>query len=245
MGELGLTVGAQVLVAEAAHNLEVLVVAGHHEQLLERLRRLGQGVELVGVHAARHDEVARAFGRGAHQIGGLDFEEALGIEEAANLLGHLVAQDEVALQRRTAQVEVAVLHPQVVTAVRDLLDGEGRGQRLVEDVDLLGRHLDVARRHLGVLRRTLDDAARDLDDELASQTGGRLACLGRGVLLDDNLRDAVAVAQVDEGHRPEVSHFLHPPCQGDALVDVFDSQGAARMGSVHGAIEFVFVRILL
>ena len=46
--ELGLTVGAQVLVAEAAHDLEIFVVAGHHQQLLERLRRLGQGVELVG-----------------------------------------------------------------------------------------------------------------------------------------------------------------------------------------------------
>ena len=60
--ELGLAVGAQVFVAEAAHDLEILVVAGDHQQLLERLRRLGQGVELVGRHAARHDEVAGASG---------------------------------------------------------------------------------------------------------------------------------------------------------------------------------------
>ena len=152
-----------------------------------------------------------------------------------------MAQDEVALQGRAAQVEVAVLHPQVIAAVRHLFDGEGRGLRLVEDGDLLGRHLDVARGHLGVLRRTFDYPARDLDDELAAQSGRSLAGRSRRVLLDDNLGDAVAVAQVDEGHRTEISHFLHPPCQGDALVDVSGSQTAARMGSVHGDMGFVFV----
>ena len=37
LGELGLAVGAQVLVAKAAHDLIVAVQAAHHEQLLEEL----------------------------------------------------------------------------------------------------------------------------------------------------------------------------------------------------------------
>ena len=45
LGELGLAVGAEVLVAEAAGDLEVVLDAGDHEQLLVLLRRLGQGVE--------------------------------------------------------------------------------------------------------------------------------------------------------------------------------------------------------
>lgn len=232
--EFGLTVGAQVFVAEAAHDLEILVVSGYHEQLLERLRRLGQGVELVGVHAARHHEVAGTLGRGAHQVGGFDLEETLGVEEAADLLGHLVAQDHVALQGRTPQVEVAVFHAQVVAAVRILLDGEGGRLRLVEHRDLLGHHLDVARGHLGVLGLALDDATRDLEHPLASHAGGHLADFGCRVLLDRDLRQTVAVAQVDECHGAEVSHFLHPPGEGDGLVYVAGSQTAARMGSVHG-----------
>ena len=44
----GLAVGAQVLVAETARDLVVAVHAGHHQQLLEQLRRLRQGVELAG-----------------------------------------------------------------------------------------------------------------------------------------------------------------------------------------------------
>ena len=45
--ELGLAVEAQVLVAEAAHDLEVAIDARDHEQLLEDLRRLGERVELA------------------------------------------------------------------------------------------------------------------------------------------------------------------------------------------------------
>ena len=41
LGELWLTVGAQVFVTKAFGDLVVTVVAGHHQQLLEQLRRLG------------------------------------------------------------------------------------------------------------------------------------------------------------------------------------------------------------
>ena len=44
--ELRLAVGPQVLVAEAAGDLHVAVVAGDHQDLLVKLRRLRQGVEL-------------------------------------------------------------------------------------------------------------------------------------------------------------------------------------------------------
>ena len=66
LGEFRLTVCAKVFVAEAADNLEVAVVAGHHEELLEGLGALGKGVELAGVHAGRDHKVAGAF------RGGLD-----------------------------------------------------------------------------------------------------------------------------------------------------------------------------
>ena len=46
--ELGLAVGPQVLVAEAAGDLVVALEAGHHQQLLEQLRRLRQRVEVAG-----------------------------------------------------------------------------------------------------------------------------------------------------------------------------------------------------
>ena len=66
LGELGLTVGAEVLIAETAHNLEVTVHASHHQQLFQRLRRLRQGVELARIHAGRHEEVAGTLRRAVH-----------------------------------------------------------------------------------------------------------------------------------------------------------------------------------
>ena len=51
--ELELAVGAQVLVAKAAGDLEVLLEARHHQDLLEELGRLRQRVELAAVHARR------------------------------------------------------------------------------------------------------------------------------------------------------------------------------------------------
>ncbi len=49
--ELGLAIGAKVLVAEAFDDLIVAVEARHHQHLLEQLRRLRQRVELSVVDA--------------------------------------------------------------------------------------------------------------------------------------------------------------------------------------------------
>ena len=63
LGKFGLAVGAEVFVAEALHNLEIPVEPRHHQQLLEGLGRLRQGVKLAGVHAAWYHKIPRAFGR--------------------------------------------------------------------------------------------------------------------------------------------------------------------------------------
>ena len=75
--ELGLAVGAQVLVPEAARDLIVAIDARDHEDLLEELRRLREREERARVDAARHEVVARAFGRAARQHRGLDLDEAV------------------------------------------------------------------------------------------------------------------------------------------------------------------------
>ena len=60
LGELGLTVGTQILVAEALGNLVVALNATDHEQLLQELRGLRQGVEVARLNTAGNDEVAGA-----------------------------------------------------------------------------------------------------------------------------------------------------------------------------------------
>ena len=84
LGEVGLAVGAQVLVAEAAGDLVVALEAGDHQQLLEELRRLRQRVEGALLQAAGDEEVAGALGRRAGEDRRLDLEEALAVEELAH-----------------------------------------------------------------------------------------------------------------------------------------------------------------
>ena len=85
----GRAVGARILVAEAGRDLEIAVEARHHDELLELLRRLRQRVELAGMDARRHEEVARAFGRRRGQDRRLEFEEALLLHAAADRVDDL------------------------------------------------------------------------------------------------------------------------------------------------------------
>ena len=59
--ELWLTVGSEVLVAEALCYLEVAVESAHHQQLLQCLRALRQSIELSWIHSRWNDKVACAL----------------------------------------------------------------------------------------------------------------------------------------------------------------------------------------
>ena len=208
--ELGLAVGAQVFVAEALHNLEVTVDAAYHKQLLEGLRRLGQGVELAWIHAGRHHEVACAFGSGAYEHGGFDFEEALAVEISAHFHRHAVAQLEVAAHRGATYVEIAVAHAEVVATVGFVFDGERRYLAGVQYCEAVGYYLDVAGRKGGVLGGTLGNGACHLYHKFASEVVGGFGERCVVVVVEYHLCYAVTVAEVDEGHTTHFAGFLHP-----------------------------------
>ena len=67
LGELRLPVSPRVLVAEAADDLHVPLGPADHQELLEQLRALGQGVEAAGLQAAGDQKVPRTFRGGAAQ----------------------------------------------------------------------------------------------------------------------------------------------------------------------------------
>ena len=77
LGELGLTIGTQIFVAETLGDLIVATKPVDYEQLLEQLRRLRQGEEVAGVGTARHQIVASTFGRRAAEDRRFDIEEAV------------------------------------------------------------------------------------------------------------------------------------------------------------------------
>ena len=79
----GAAVGARIFIAETGRDLEIAVKARHHDELLELLRGLRQGIEFSGMDPAGHEIVARAFRRRGGKDRRLEFEEALLLHAAA------------------------------------------------------------------------------------------------------------------------------------------------------------------
>ncbi len=229
-------VGARVLVAEAGRDLEVAVEARHHQELLVLLRRLRQGVELAGVDARRHQEVARALGRGRREDRGRELVEAGLVHAPADGAGDLQPLHDDAVQRLAPQIQEAVGEAQVFRVVRlaEHRHGQLLGRR--QHLDLGGNHLDLARRELGVHRRlSVDDrpvahGAVDADHPLRAHRLGRLE--GRAVGVGHDLGQAVVVAQVDEQQAAVVAHAVHPARQAHVLADIGFAQRPAGVRAV-------------
>ena len=231
--ELRLAVGAEILVAEAAHNLKVLVEPAHHEELLEDLRRLRQGVEGAGLHAAGHQVIARALRRGARHERRLDFEEALRIQELAHREGNLRTQDDVALHARAAQIHVAVFQAHVFADAGFLFHRERRGARFIENPDLRRHHFDFAGGHVGIHRprRALRHRAFHRDDVFVAHLFGALVNRRIDLFVENRLRQAFPVAQVDENDGAVIAPPVDPSHQEDLLARVGGAQLAAAMST--------------
>ncbi len=229
--ELGLPVGPQVFVAEAAGNLHVAVVAGHHEDLLVELRRLRQGVKTALLHAAGHQVVAGPFRRAAAEHGRLDLDEPALVEIVAHELDDAVPQQQGLLHLRPPQVDVTVLQAEVFAGqVRGLPGWNGGGALRLRISSVAGADLDLARVELrvGGALGPLGHVARE--PALTYSDRSDLACCkvssppsGR----EDDLRPAVAVAQIDEQLPAVVPIGVHPAAQRNLPADV-ESRGVLR-----------------
>ena len=151
--EFGLSVSAQILVAEATGNLEVSVHAGDHEQLLELLRALRQGIDAAGLEPAGNDEVSCAFRRRLQQDRSFDLDETgpmVGVADCSDKFG---SQQQPIEQGLAPDVEIAVLEPQAFVDGRiRFVDVERWRLGLVEYLHGLGPNLDRACRELCVFR---------------------------------------------------------------------------------------------
>ena len=238
LGELGLPVGPEVLVAVAARDLVVPLETTDHQELLEQLRALRQGVPAAGTQARGHQEVAGALRGRAGQRGGLDLDELVAGEHVARGRVDLRAQAERRGRAGSTQVEVAVPQARLLA---DLTGAGGRGvvdrerQRCggAEDLDVVGDDLDLARGDRGVLvafRPALDRA-----DDLEAVLGAQLV---RDVLADHDLDDATGLTQVDERDTSVIASAGHPAGQRHLLANAVGGQGAGVMRADHGVFSW-------
>ncbi len=241
--ELGLTIGAQILVAITARELKIFLHARDHENLFELLRRLRQRIERPRLATIRHEKFARTFGRRLEQRGRLDFEEALFIHETTRRDGDLGTRAEVARHFRATQVEISILQAQLfIDLVRDfgIVHGERQDFCHVQNLKRLRHQLDFAGRNLGVVRAggTLSDLTRDADHAFAAQGRGLLEqFFGPIRRIEHGLRTALAVADINEDEAAEIAPGVNPAGERDGLPEVSRAQFVAMMRAFHLSAE--------
>ena len=148
-------------------------------------------------------------------------------------LHELVAGDQVPLQVRSAQVEVAVFEARVLLDVRILKDLERRRFGLREHAQLGYLDLDFARRDLHVLRCALPHLAARRKHELAADGERLLEDIPVGALVKGELHNAGAVTQIDEDQLPEVTLPLYPAAHDYLLAHVIHPQRSAIVRPLH------------
>ena len=142
-------------------------------------------------------------------------------------------QFQVLAYTRAAQVQVAVLHPQVVATVRFIFDCEGRRNGRIEDIQFGNNQFDIARRQMRVLARAFAHRARYLYHILAPQLIRLFAEFSIILLIENKLGDAVAVAQIYERHSTHLARLLNPPGQGYNKPFIGQPQVSTSSCSIH------------
>ncbi len=223
--KLGLPVGTEVFVAEAAGDLVILVETGDHRKLLQYLRRLRQGEEFARVDARRHDKIACALRRRFQQYRRFDLDKPAPVEVLADLRHGFRTHPDVVLKLGPAQIEISVF--QTRRFVRQVLRPgnlklERRNFGVVQDEEFADLDLDVAGRKLFVMSSlgTAHNLALYGDHELAAQAFGLRMGISSSFLAHDNLRHAIAVPQVDKRKNAKIALLRDPAHQHDLLADV-------------------------
>ena len=163
------------------------------------------------------------------------------VEETACRLLQPMAEHEVVLKLRPAEIEVTVLEPELFG--RKLLasparDGDGGSFGGTYHFDAVGAKLDLARLHFCVshLRGPGGDFAFDQDDGFEAQP----ACPfdhfgGRPIGIERDLDEPCAVPEVDENDPAKISRSVHPTAEPDFGTRVGGSELTAKVRSPGGS----------
>ena len=230
-----MSVGSEVLVTHTTRDLEVLIEAGDHQKLLQLLRRLRQRIAHAWVKARGDQIIARPLRRALHQHGGFDLIEAARIQEISHKLHDPMAKGQNMLHAFPSEIEVAILEAERLVLAAITADQERWQLGAVEQPGVMDLHLDGAGGKVGVghARGACLHASGHLQHVLATGLIERRACLGVRRGIGYQLRDAVAVAQIDKQHRSVVAATMHPPRQRHLQAAMLAAELSTGMGSKH------------
>jgi len=217
LGELELAVAAEILVPIAASDLVVTLHAADHQQLLEELRRLREGIERTGPQPTGDQDVASPLRSRPDQRRGLHLQESLTLQRSAHRGDAPGSSDQICRHAGPAKIQVSPLEPARLVDVGPILNLERQWIRRAQHRHLRSRHLDLTGGHVGIggafgtgAHCPGDGHAVLITEILGDLTGSRV-----GLGVDDHLGHTRGIANQQEVDPAEVSPGCHPSGQPD------------------------------
>ena len=147
-----------------------------------------------------------------------------------------MAQHEILLHLRAAQIKIAVLQAQHLIHLDAILNVERRRLCLVEDAQLLYHHLDHAGSHVRIygFLRTGTHAAADSHHELVADSLSLVECLlANSRLVNNHLHQAGTVTQINKNQSAMVTAAGNPAAKNNLATHVVSTQLTAVMGTLQ------------
>ena len=230
--EFGAAIGAQIFIAEARGDLEVTVETGNHEQLLEHLRGLRKRIEAARVKAARHEVIPCAFRARRPKDRGLEFAEPLVDHPATQRSDYAVTQHDIGVHPLAAQIHEPIFEARFFRVILRRIDDQRKIVCAALDIDRAREDFDLPRRQVLVDRhigaRFHDTVDRDDRFQLdLVKNRQRVA-----ILVGNDLRDAVMIAEIDEENAAMVALVMHPARQTNGFADIVFVQRGTVVGTI-------------
>ena len=206
--KLRLPVRSEVLVPEAACELDIAVKAGDHQKLLVYLGRLRQSVELAVVYSRGNEIVPRALRGGAYHHRGLYLDEVVVIEVLSCDLGDFMPEEKIFGELFRPEVKVAVSELELIVDLVRVGYLKGGGLSLCENAKVCHSYLDRSGSDFGVYTFSGSDHALCHKHILVSDRSRLLKNLPVGVVSEGELHYAGSVPKIYKYEVSEVPYLL-------------------------------------
>ena len=153
----------------------------------------------------------------------------------------------VGLHLRASEIQVAILQPHFFIRNRFFRRRKGRYARVIQHQKLVGDQLHFACRHLRIdgARIAAPQRAFGSHDIFWAHMLGLRVAFPREVLVQNDLSDSGAVAQVEKDEVAVVATAVDPTHQHDRLAGVFGAKLPTGMGALQCSKKVEQLRFLL
>src|SRR5574344_1648839 len=118
-----------------------------------------------------------------------------------------MSKHESSLKRTSPEIEIPVLSTNILSSVGIILNSEGWSNSRTKYLNICKLYLYLTRLNLAILILSLSYVTFSLNHEFSSECSHKLFYLFGTLLVSNELRNPISIAQINESH---TSHFTNP-----------------------------------